>query len=382
MALKKTKKTVRKSSKKNLVEEKLNAMVDDAKSDKSVQENKKKQRKPFPWWTLSTLILLVLFVGMLLFQYNKDFRSNLTGMLQSVGLGTKENTEISKREPFVMKMTIVYNQEDVSQKTLLESYLANVERNLDNTTVEANWVDKKSPEGLKMIEETEAKFLPILATDETITKHPQYAMFAPAVSIKGGRYLFQSEGMEYLKRPDIGDARVRGADPTKAKVVIVEYASMTCGYCQQMHPVLENILKKYGDRVALVTKNYDRGSIDSILEQAVECAADQGRFAQMVGTLYAKQSDLFAALQKGNGAEQSIYEIISKAASDSGANGEKVLACVKDGKYAEKIARQTKEGQEFGVMGTPSFFINEKFIGGAMDEAKFTAIIEEELNKK
>ncbi|MCC7431996.1 thioredoxin domain-containing protein [Candidatus Peregrinibacteria bacterium] len=382
MAVKKTKKTVKKTTKKNLVEEKLNQMVDDTKSSSSEVSKGKSVKKPFPWWVLSTMILLVLFIGMLLFQYNKDFRTNLTGMMNAVGLSKTETPTTTKREPFVMGMTIVYNQSDATQKSTLENYLGNVERNLDNTKVDAKWVDKDSAEGKKIIDQTEAKYLPVLTTDESITKHPQYSMFAPAISIKDGLYVFQSEGMEYLKRPEIGDARVQGADPATAKVVIIEYASMTCHYCQQMHPILENILKKYGNQVALVTKNYDRGSIDSILEQSVECAADQGKFSQMVGNLYEKQNDLFTALQKGTGAEDAIYAIIKQTASNSGANGEKVLACVKEGKYAEKVARQTKEGQEFGVMGTPSFFVNEKFIGGAMEEANFTALIEQEINKK
>ena len=40
--------------------------------------------------------------------------------------------------------------------------------------------------------------------------------------------------------------------------------------------------------------------------------------------------------------------------------------CVDEGKYNDKIKEQTEEAFKFGISGTPSFFVNDQFIGGAV----------------
>lgn len=55
-------------------------------------------------------------------------------------------------------------------------------------------------------------------------------------------------------------------------------------------------------------------------------------------------------------------------------------SCLSSGKYADEIQKDTQEGQEAGVTGTPGFLINGRYVKGAQAYAKFSAIFEEELN--
>lgn len=378
-----TKRTTRKSPKANLVESKLESAVQEKletgeRSGKS-KPNKKTQ---FPWWGLISLLLVLIFGSVLLYQYNNDFRNNLGQMVNSTGLFKMPVTEEKVvEEPFQMNLDIVYNAADSKMKSTIDTYITNIEKNLANTKVTPVWHDKNSPEGQAMISKLEAKFLPIFTTDQNIQKHLQYSMFAAAITVKNGIYQFQAEGMEYLTLPEAGDARYIGAAPDKAKVRIIEYSSMTCEYCKMMHPILEKIAKKYSKEVSWIIKNYDRGGLDSVLEQAVECAGDENRFDQMITEMYDRQNDIFAALQATKDVEAETYNQIKISAKNVGANADKVEACVKAGTYADKVAKQTAEGLEFGVVGTPGFFINDKFIGGAMEEGAFTKLIEDELSK-
>jgi protein-disulfide isomerase len=365
----------------HLVEKKLESVMESSHEHKTTTHTKKKTH--FPWWGLFSLLLVLVFGTILLYEYNRDFKNNFAKMVSSTGLVKMGDNvpEETAKEPFLMKMNIVYNKDDAKMKQTIEQYLQNIEKNLINTKVSATWMDKNAPNAQAIIEKLDSKFLPIFTTDSDIQKHPQYSLFAAAITVKNGEYQFQSEGMEYLKTPDVADARFIGAAPEKAKVKVIEYVSMSCGYCKAMHPILQNIAKNYGDRVSIIIKNYDRGGIDSILGQALECTADQGRLDQMITAMFNHQADIFTAMQAPEKAEEAVYEQMKAAAKEAGANGDTMLTCVKSGKYADKISKQTIEGQEFGVIGTPGFFINNKFIGGAMEEGPFTKLIEDELNK-
>jgi len=377
-------KTTRKTPKENLVEQKLESAMDERPETTTTTTTRTTTTKtPFPWWGLISLLLILVFGTILLYQNNNDFKNNFGKMVNSTGLIKMPvaDEKPAQAEPFQMKLNIVYDAADPKMKSTIDTYVKNIESNLANTKVVPTWSDKNSPEGQKMIKDLDAKFLPIFTTDADIQKHPQYSLFSAAIMIKNGIYQFQAEGMEYLTLPPVGDARFVGADPAKAKVKIIEYASMTCEYCMAMHPILENIVKKYGKNVSWIIKQYDRGGIDSVFEQGVECAGDQGRFDQMITDMYARQTDIFTALQASKTVEADTYNQIKISAKNAGANPDKVLECVKAGTYADKVAKQTSEGLEFGVVGTPGFFVNDKFIGRAMDEGAFTKLVEDELNK-
>lgn len=380
-----TKKVISKTKKtkknENVVEKKLNEMVSHDTTEKA-EETVTKKKSTFPWWSLVSLVLLLAFASIVLFEYNRDFRNNLISMVNSTGLVKLDK---AGEKPVVPKstinLTIVLNKSDANQTTSIDQYVKNVETNLPNTEVKTTLIDKNDPAGQDIIKKLEAKYIPIFTTDDSIKKHPMYSQFAQAITQKNGIMSFSSEGMEYLETPAPGDARVVG-NLAKAKVIITEYASLTCHYCQEMQSIIDNVLKKYPNDVAWVYKNYDRGGIDQLLNGAAECAADQNKLEAMVTNLYAQQSDIFEAMQAGDKAEAAVYEQIKKAAKAAGANADKVLACAKAGTYAEKIAKQTAEGQEYGVIGTPGFFINQFFLGGATSEENFMKIIENEINKK
>jgi hypothetical protein len=124
----------------------------------------------------------------------------------------------------MMKMHIVFNKDDQNMKSTIEKYLQNIEKNLTNTKVEAAWLDKNDAQGQALISKLGAKYLPIFVTDSSIQTHPKFSAFSGAVTTKNGEYVLNSEGMEYIEIPAVGDGRVLGVSPEKAKVRIIEYA--------------------------------------------------------------------------------------------------------------------------------------------------------------
>jgi len=73
-------------------------------------------------------------------------------------------------------------------------------------------------------------------------------------------------------------------------------------------------------------------------------------------------------------------ENIKKMAKDLKLNEKQFNKCLDDGKYAEIVKNDIAYGQTVGVQGTPAFFINGKFLGGAFPFTSFKEVIDRELN--
>ena len=68
-----------------------------------------------------------------------------------------------------------------------------------------------------------------------------------------------------------------------------------------------------------------------------------------------------------------------KYAGELQLDGETFTACLDSGKYTADVKQDVVDGQEVGVTGTPAFFINGRFVNGAVPYEQFATIIDEEL---
>src|SRR6267378_530106 len=110
--------------------------------------------------------------------------------------------------------------------------------------------------------------------------------------------------------------------PAKAPVTIVEFSDYQCPYCSRAEMTVQEVLKKYGDKVRLVYRDYPLQFHPNanIAAQASECAKDQ-------------------------------------------------------------VQKDFDDGQKYGVTGTPTFFINGIPMVGARDVNSFAEIIDSELER-
>jgi protein-disulfide isomerase len=138
-----------------------------------------------------------------------------------------------------------------------------------------------------------------------------------------------------------------------------------------MKEPLYKLLEKYPEQIQLVYKQYNRGGIDPILENAAECAAEQDKFWPFHDYIMDNQS-LLSQIEPA--------EFLTNAATAADLDIESFDICSKEMKYENKVKEQTSEGFEFGVSGTPSFFINDKFVGGAVSYETLEEIVESYLN--
>lgn len=146
-------------------------------------------------------------------------------------------------------------------------------------------------------------------------------------------------------RPVTDEDHIRGNK--NAKVTIVEYTDLECPFCKRFHETTQEVMKKYGDDVRLVIRHFP---LDQLHAQArpealaTECAAEQGKFWELVDIIFAKttSNDGLDLAKMPEYAKQAGVKDITK-----------FNKCVADQKYADHVAADEQDAQAAGARGTP-----------------------------
>lgn len=143
-----------------------------------------------------------------------------------------------------------------------------------------------------------------------------------------------------------------------APVVVVEYGDFQCPACQYFFQTSVKQLKaEYVEtgKVRFVFRHFAfLGDESQWAAEASECANEQGRFWDYYDKLYEEQ----------NGENVGIFskDNLKQFAVDLELDATGFNQCLDSGRYAEKVKQETLEGQQAGVRGTPSVFVNGQYI--------------------
>jgi protein-disulfide isomerase len=168
---------------------------------------------------------------------------------------------------------------------------------------------------------------------------------------------------------DLTGTPVRGK--ADAKITVVEFSDFHCPFCKRVQPTLTQLLAKYPDDVKLVYKHMPLDQLHPQARRAAEaswCAQQQGKFWEYHDLLYSGGPD---------GSEPTLSALAGRAGLDPSAYQQ----CMGSGKAAAVVQQHVEEGAKFGVSGTPGFFVNGRFLNGAVPLEAFVQIVEEELGR-
>ncbi|NNL59643.1 MAG: DsbA family protein [Nitrosopumilus sp.] len=170
-----------------------------------------------------------------------------------------------------------------------------------------------------------------------------------------------------------------------APITIIEFSDFQCPFCARFHiQTLPLILQDYIDqgKVKLVFRDFPIQSIHpNALPAAVaaECANEQGEFRKMHDMLFNNQNEW-------NNQETVIaISIFSQYADAIQLDQETFDSCLSSGKYIEEIQKDLNDGRDYGVTGTPGFFVGNDQLGyvelkGAQPFDSFKKIIDAQLD--
>jgi protein-disulfide isomerase len=177
--------------------------------------------------------------------------------------------------------------------------------------------------------------------------------------------------------------------PADAKVTVVKAYDYACPYCEKVRDTMDDLRKKYGNDLRVVFKQFVVHPQVATAGALAVCAANkQGKFMEMDRLLWDKG---FKARQYdkdvGEGAQaQRCWDAPAGCsltvgfAQELGLNVEQFKADMK-GECQALIQKDQRELTSLGVAATPSFFINGRFMSGAMPMENFVSLVDEELKK-
>jgi protein-disulfide isomerase len=161
-----------------------------------------------------------------------------------------------------------------------------------------------------------------------------------------------------------------------APVVMIEYASATCPHCAEFHvDVLPEIKKKYVDtgKVKLIFREFPLDDRAMAVFMLARCLPEDEYF-QTVDSLFRQQKEWTGSNPKAP---------LLKIMQDAGMTEAEFDACLKRRDLAQAIFDTRKTANEqFGVKGTPTFFINGTLIDGHKDASAVTTAIEAALKEQ
>jgi protein-disulfide isomerase len=178
----------------------------------------------------------------------------------------------------------------------------------------------------------------------------------------------------------VNNLRITDADfglgPKNAKVVIVEYASLTCGHCSEFHTLVLPELKREFIKTGKVRYIYRDFPLDRFALAAAMVArcADKDNFFGFIDTFYRVQSQWAKAADP--------ISALNKLARLGGMDQNTFNQCLINKDIQESILNQRLEAvNNFDVRSTPTVFINGDQYSGGMALKQFQKIIRDKLSK-
>ena len=145
-----------------------------------------------------------------------------------------------------------------------------------------------------------------------------------------------------------------------AEIVIVEYSDYQCPFCRSWFSASKSQLdKEYIEtgKVQFAFKDFPLSfhPMAQTYAEASRCAGEQDKYWELHDKIFEEQGKF------GSGTVSSItVDDIKSWATAFGLNAEQFNSCIDSGKYSQQVQANFNEGAQFGVSGTPSFFIGKR----------------------
>lgn len=171
--------------------------------------------------------------------------------------------------------------------------------------------------------------------------------------------------------------------PEDAEIVVIEFSDFECPYCgaaMGTYPALVQQFKaqdpSWTASIPELKRLAEEGKIKFVFRdfplsghphaqkaaEAAGCAFEQGMFWEYHDKLFENQDAL-------------TIDDLKQYAKDLKLNTKAFDTCLDSGARAEEVAKDVADGTAAGVSGTPSFYVNDKEISGAVPFSAFEPLL-------
>lgn len=164
-------------------------------------------------------------------------------------------------------------------------------------------------------------------------------------------------------------------DPTKATVIVYEYADYGCSHCADWNQVINELIEKYPDQLAVVFRGYNLGFTNGLaVARAATAAQIQGYWKEYKDLLFANQAEWYYAN------EEELSDLLSEyfeTASSGKGDLEQFKSDLSSDAVKKRLDFEQSLGKKIHLSGTPTFRIDGEQIelGSLIDtiEAKINS---------
>ncbi|HEY8594293.1 MAG TPA: thioredoxin domain-containing protein [Devosiaceae bacterium] len=147
--------------------------------------------------------------------------------------------------------------------------------------------------------------------------------------------------------------------PADAKVTVIEYASLTCPHCMRFNAnTFPEVKSRYIDtgKIRYILRPYPRDNID-MLEWMLALTAQDSQ--HVVDVMFTIQDQLYATDKPG--------DLLKSTALQLGFTEETYQGVLTNqDMYNNLVKLRDQAGTEFGLEGTPTFYVNGKMLSGEL----------------
>jgi protein-disulfide isomerase len=164
----------------------------------------------------------------------------------------------------------------------------------------------------------------------------------------------------------VGDDPALG--PATAPVTVVEFGDFECPVCKESLPILQSLRNLYPEQVRFVYRDFPIAAHPQAraAAEAAQCAHEQGQFWAYHDALYTKAPDL----------QPSDY---LKLAESLKINTGEFAACLGSQRPKAAVAKDLAVARRLGLSGTPTFFVNGRYLAGLQTLEGLREVVDREL---
>ena len=178
----------------------------------------------------------------------------------------------------------------------------------------------------------------------------------------------QNKPLDPTKQQQIAAADAPAFGPADSKVTIVEFSDFQCPFCSRAATSVKDIKSKYGTKVHFVFRQFPLSFHNNahLAAEAALAANAQGKFWEFHDKVFENQK----AIER---------DALEKYAKEVGLKVDQFKKALDGKEFAAKVDADVKLGNEVGVSGTPSMFINGKKVQNPTDLAAVSKMIDDAL---
>ncbi len=151
--------------------------------------------------------------------------------------------------------------------------------------------------------------------------------------------------MADLSTPVTEKDHIQGA--ASAAITLVEYGDFQCPDCGVAYPIVKKLQQHFGSKLRFVFRHYplEMHEYAEVAAESAEFAAAKGKFWEMHDAIFENQRKLDESM-------------LTQTAENLGLDGKALQGAWGSEAMENKVQADMEGGDDSGVHGTPTFFIN------------------------